>query len=158
MLAIGPTSNGAAGDDRPQARGDRCLPRSTDHPITRRRPTTTSYGRSCAAPRRQLGVAQPQKTALELDALLSVILKHPGGSARAARSGAAAHRVRRGAAPQRARRARRRRRPLRGGRGVVLRLRRSKSNQEGALEEVAVLYGSDPHHLPSARAPNVALD
>jgi hypothetical protein len=34
------------------------------------------------------------------------------------------------------------------GEGVVLRLRRSKTNQEGALEEVAVLYGSDPHTCP----------
>lgn len=32
--------------------------------------------------------------------------------------------------------------------GVVLRLRRSKTNQEGALEEVAVLYGSDPRTCP----------
>jgi hypothetical protein len=40
--------------------------------------------------RRQLGVAQPQKTALELDALRAVILKYPGGSAGAARSGAVA--------------------------------------------------------------------
>jgi len=34
------------------------------------------------------------------------------------------------------------------GEGVVLRLRRSKTNQEGALEEVAVLYGSDPRTCP----------
>jgi integrase len=34
------------------------------------------------------------------------------------------------------------------GEGVVLQLRRSKTNQEGALEEVAVLYGSDPHTCP----------
>jgi integrase len=32
--------------------------------------------------------------------------------------------------------------------GVVLRLRCSKTNQEGALEEVAGLYGSDPHTCP----------
>jgi len=32
--------------------------------------------------------------------------------------------------------------------GVVLRLRRSKTNQEGELEEVAVLYGSDPQTCP----------
>jgi integrase len=32
--------------------------------------------------------------------------------------------------------------------GAVLRLRRSKTNQEGALEEVAVLYGSDPQTCP----------
>jgi hypothetical protein len=31
---------------------------------------------------------------------------------------------------------------------VVVRLRRSKTNQEGALEEVAVLYGSDPKTCP----------
>lgn len=34
------------------------------------------------------------------------------------------------------------------GEGLVLRLRRSKTNQEGELEEVAVLYGSDPHTCP----------
>jgi integrase len=32
--------------------------------------------------------------------------------------------------------------------GIVLRLRRSKTNQEGELEEVAVLYGSDPQTCP----------
>jgi len=32
--------------------------------------------------------------------------------------------------------------------GLVLRLRRSKTNQEGQLEEVAVLYGSDPLTCP----------
>ncbi len=32
--------------------------------------------------------------------------------------------------------------------GLVLRLRRSKTNQEGELEEVAVLYGSDPRTCP----------
>jgi len=32
--------------------------------------------------------------------------------------------------------------------GLVLRLRRSKTNQEGELEEVAVLYGSDPQTCP----------
>jgi len=32
--------------------------------------------------------------------------------------------------------------------GVVLRLRRSKTNQEGELEEVAILYGSDPRTCP----------
>jgi len=36
------------------------------------------------------------------------------------------------------------------GEGLVLRLRRSKTNQEGELEEVAVLYGSDPQTVPSA--------
>ncbi len=34
------------------------------------------------------------------------------------------------------------------GEGLVLRLRRSKTNQEGELEEVAVLYGSDPRMCP----------
>jgi integrase len=34
------------------------------------------------------------------------------------------------------------------GEGAVVRLRRSKTNQEGALEEVAVLYGSDPQTCP----------
>jgi len=34
------------------------------------------------------------------------------------------------------------------GEGLVLRLRRSKTNQEGELEEVAVLYGSDPRTCP----------
>jgi len=34
------------------------------------------------------------------------------------------------------------------GEGLVLRLRRSKTNQEGELEEVAVLYGSDPQTCP----------
>jgi len=34
------------------------------------------------------------------------------------------------------------------GEGVVLRLRRSKTNQEGELEEVAVLYASDPKTCP----------
>jgi integrase len=34
------------------------------------------------------------------------------------------------------------------GEGVVIRLRRSKTNQEGELEEVAVLYGSDPKTCP----------
>jgi len=34
------------------------------------------------------------------------------------------------------------------GEGLVLRLRRSKTNQEGGLEEVAVLYGSDPRTCP----------
>ena len=32
--------------------------------------------------------------------------------------------------------------------GLVLRLRRSKTNQEGELEEVAVLFGSDPQSCP----------
>ncbi len=32
--------------------------------------------------------------------------------------------------------------------GLVLRLRRSETNQEGELEEVAVLYGSDPRTCP----------
>jgi len=32
--------------------------------------------------------------------------------------------------------------------GLVLRLRRSKTNQDGELEEVAVLYGSDPRSCP----------
>jgi len=34
------------------------------------------------------------------------------------------------------------------GEGLVLSLRRSKTNQEGELEEVAVLYGSDPQTCP----------
>jgi len=34
------------------------------------------------------------------------------------------------------------------GEGLVLRLPRSKTNQEGELEEVAVLYGSDPRMCP----------
>jgi len=34
------------------------------------------------------------------------------------------------------------------GEGLTLRLRRSKTNQEGELEEVAVLYGTDPRTCP----------
>jgi len=37
---------------------------------------------------------------------------------------------------------------LEEGEGLVLRLRRSKTNQEGELEEVAVQYGSDPQTCP----------
>jgi hypothetical protein len=53
---------------------------------------------------RQLGVAQPQKTALELGALQTAVLGHPRRFARAALSRADVGRLDRGAAPQRARR------------------------------------------------------
>jgi hypothetical protein len=77
--------------------------------VTTARPTTDAnhdvVHAAVGGTRCQLGVAQPQKSALELDALRTVVLAIPDDLRGRRRSRAAARRLGGGAAPQRARRA-----------------------------------------------------
>jgi hypothetical protein len=142
------TSNGAAGDHRPRSRAS-----------SRRSPSTTARGHrglpslagppDADRPRRRAGrrgrhppaacVAQPQKTALEIDALRSVVLAIPADLRR--RRDRALLLVGWAAAL---------RRSELEPEGVVLTIRRSKTDREGAGASVAVPLGGKEATCPVA--------